>query len=657
MSSLAMTSQSLLTTTILSASLLLAACQPQSAEDSNKDSKKHVNIASSNTAIAMQPAVKQQASINAEFMQKIAGDQWVTVSEETGLRLLDSQQKIIDAIDLAFEYFDHRVIEVNGKQQTVIATLDAKNNRPALITIENGAITEQRFAQPLLYALEGMCMYQPKGGAFQLFLLDEDHLAHQVLVSGKEPNLALTEIRTVTLPAGVENCVVDDATQALYFTEENIGLWKVDARSESASNRTVIDMVKPYGQLNNVGPMTLVNNQIVMAEDEANQVYTINLENQNTQLFSLPETAAVKTMASESLAESAQMTFLNDSDGKLYQFDLAIPKVAAQDNSIVNIAPDAETTPVKQSGDAADDPAIWINHANKEHSKILGTNKKYGLYVYDLQGQEVQELIVGRVNNVDVRQGFTYQGQAMDIAAASQRDRNAIALFKINPTTGLVEVAEEIETSLSDIYGLCMYASQTEKGDKAIYVYANDADGRYQQYQVMDGADGWQGKLVREFAVATQPEGCTVDEKTQRLFVGEENEGIWVLGAEPTDSTDMTVVAKLNDKLHADVEGIELYQTETQNILVVSSQGNDSYVLLNADAPYDYIGRFRIGLNAEKGIDGASETDGLTVTPLALSKQYPQGILVVQDGRNLMPADKQNFKIVSWEEVAQAIDL
>ena len=57
------------------------------------------------------------------------------------------------------------------------------------------------------------------------------------------------------------------------------------------------------------------------------------------------------------------------------------------------------------------------------------------------------------------------------------------------------------------------------------------------------------------------------------------------------------------------------------------------------------------------GIDGASETDGLEVTSAALGDRYPAGLLVVQDGRNIAPEEPQNFKFVSWQDVAQALRL
>jgi 3-phytase len=70
-----------------------------------------------------------------------------------------------------------------------------------------------------------------------------------------------------------------------------------------------------------------------------------------------------------------------------------------------------------------------------------------------------------------------------------------------------------------------------------------------------------------------------------------------------------------------------------------------------------FIGQFSIVANDALGIDGASETDGLDVTSTPLGKSFPQGLLVVQDGRNITPTQKQNFKLVPWERVAAALGL
>jgi len=102
---------------------------------------------------------------------------------------------------------------------------------------------------------------------------------------------------------------------------------------------------------------------------------------------------------------------------------------------------------------------------------------------------------------------------------------------------------------------------------------------------------------------------------------------------------------------------MDVYRKGDKAYLIVSSQGNDSYVVYQAEAPYTYIGRFRIGINAEKSIDGASETDGLTVSSADLGDEYPHGMLVVQDGRNMLPDDAQNFKYVDWDDIRQLFNL
>ena len=105
-----------------------------------------------------------------------------------------------------------------------------------------------------------------------------------------------------------------------------------------------------------------------------------------------------------------------------------------------------------------------------------------------------------------------------------------------------------------------------------------------------------------------------------------------------------------------DIEGLALYQTDDRNWLVVSSQGDNSYVILEADSPYAVVGKFRIGMNPEAGVDGASETDGLEVTSANLGGVYQKGMLVVQDGRNRLPDAPQNYKIVAWKDIEAMLE-
>lgn len=311
--------------------------------------------------------------------------------------------------------------------------------------------------------------------------------------------------------------------------------------------------------------------------------------------------------------------------------------------------PEVETQPVDTSGDAADDPAIWVNAQTPEKSLVLGTDKKQGLNVYDLTGQLRQQLPIGRLNNVDIRYNIDFNGELIDLAAASNRTNNSISLFAID-NLGKVSLLQDIPTSLPEVYGLCMYSDKDHQ-----YVFINDKDGRYQQYQIINQQNKLSGKLVREFALNTQPEGCVADDLTGQLYMGEEASGIWMTSAKPLQS-QIIKIADLDLMLHADVEGMGIYYFQQKPYLVVSSQGSNSYVVFDLENNNTPIGQFRIGTNSANNVDEVSETDGLDVSSANLGAQFPDGLLVAQDGYNQLPHAAQNFKLVSGTGLRQLIE-
>lgn len=319
-----------------------------------------------------------------------------------------------------------------------------------------------------------------------------------------------------------------------------------------------------------------------------------------------------------------------------------------------------ETQPVSSNGDAADDPAIWINAANPEKSLVIGTDKDYGIEVYDLNGSRVQSIPAGRTNNVDLRY-FSDNSDWSAIAAASNRTTNTISLFGISHMGELSWWEHsEIITGLNEPYGLCMYSSAD-----GIQIFVNDTDGRYQQWLLNELssesnpiAPQFTASLVREFSVPNQPEGCVADDEQGLLFLGVEDEGVRVVSADMQGSTQITSLANVGDSfLAADVEGMSLYKQGSEGYLVVSSQGNYSYAVYDRLPPHSYRGSFFIDDNLVAGVDGAQETDGLSVNSALRTKDFPFGILVVQDGFNTLPNEPQNFKYVSWQDVADALNI
>ncbi|WP_321396489.1 phytase [Emcibacter sp.] len=325
----------------------------------------------------------------------------------------------------------------------------------------------------------------------------------------------------------------------------------------------------------------------------------------------------------------------------------------------VSVTADMETPAVETEGDAADDMAIWVNPADPEKSRIIGTQKKSGLYVYDLKGEIVQFLPDGRMNNVDLRDGFDLAGKQVTIVASTNRTDLSISLYAIDPETmELYDVANGVQaTGFEDPYGLCMYHSAV---DGSFYIFANDKDfGDYKQWRLVATPEGKiQLEVAREFTVGDQTEGCVADDTTGELYIGEENTGIWKYVAEPTSDEHRQLIRLIdNNSLTADVEGLALYHTKGgKGYLVASSQGSNSYALFDRDNNYDYVGSFKVVDDPEKGIDGAQETDGLEAlsTPLP---GYPQGVFMAQDGFNTLPKENQNFKLVDWRKISDALKL
>lgn len=313
----------------------------------------------------------------------------------------------------------------------------------------------------------------------------------------------------------------------------------------------------------------------------------------------------------------------------------------------------AETTPVPSTDDAADDPAIWFNFSDPSASLIFATDKQYGLISYDLSGQQLQALPEGRLNNVDIRQSVPINGRLYDIAIASSRTHNSLDVFTIDADTGVASFVGRQLLDLTEPYGTCMYKDSADR----LFAFVNDTDGRYQQWRV-DSIQPLGMSLVRSFQVVTQPEGCAADDLTGNLFVGEENAGLWKFSAS-ADADDNRSLIDLTGAgaLVADIEGMDIYRVnDSLAYLVTSSQGDFSYAVYEAQGEHRYLGSFRVN-DTENGVDGSEETDGLSVINRNLGADYPKGMLVVQDGFNRNPNEPQNFKYVSWQRVAEALNL
>lgn len=113
------------------------------------------------------------------------------------------------------------------------------------------------------------------------------------------------------------------------------------------------------------------------------------------------------------------------------------------------VTPRAETATLyddEEGGNAnADDPAIWRNPADPDHSLVIATAKEGGLRVHDLDARLVQSLPApaapgpdhapGRFNNVDLVHGLRLSpGGTADVAVTSDRGHDRLRIHRIDPS-------------------------------------------------------------------------------------------------------------------------------------------------------------------------------------------------------------------------------
>ncbi|ACE83582.1 phytase domain protein [Cellvibrio japonicus Ueda107] len=593
-----------------------------------------------------------------------AQDGWGKTRLETGDALVwrDAQGQILARLNQATELLDVR----QRGSELWIAAMALPEQQPALYVLDR--VTRELREQVRLplpsFKPENLCLSQDANRALSMYLLDERGMAEHWLVADGAGRTKPALIRTLPIPPNSKACSVEDTTEQLFVAEEAVGIWRYSASAEAAPGRVPVSLNKPFGELQGiVDALVAIPGGLLALDAETLQLLVYRQQEKHWVLQQVIPVSGLREaeLLSASWEPATQQLQIVVGDKKTaQQYPLNLPwsrvektAAAAHGPTIVSVMPEVQTQSVARFGDAADDPAIWINQRKPHHSRVLGTNKQQGLLVYDLQGRELQRFDTGRLNNVDVRQGLRKGNKPVDIAIATNRDDNSLSLYEIDPRSGKLHFAASIPTSLKEIYGFCLYHSPVTG---ALYAIPNDKSGEFQQIRISARADAarqyqWQGELVRRFFVKTQPEGCVADDQRQRLFIGEEDVGIWTLAAEPSASGELTRVMAVGEQLVADVEGLAIYQHATHPYLVVSSQGNNSYLVLDAVAPYTLRGIFRIAMDIDKGIDGVSETDGLEVLSVNVGKPFEQGILVVQDGHNVMPESPQNFKYVSWEKI------
>jgi 3-phytase len=305
----------------------------------------------------------------------------------------------------------------------------------------------------------------------------------------------------------------------------------------------------------------------------------------------------------------------------------------------------AETDPVGTAAeDAADDPAIWRNTADPANSRIVGTDKKAGLHVYDLTGRTLFSETSGLINNVDL----TELPDGRVIVVASDRNDPANAMLRaweMDKASGRLTLLGTTPGGAGEGYGFCL----RRDGD-AVHAFSALKKGTVEEYRLTFPGGEIRSEHLRTRKIPTQIEGCVADPRDGTLYIGEENAGIWRFAAEETQGE---IVAPIdNQYLVADVEGLALVpEGDNGGWLIASSQGDNAFAVFRLPG-MEPVGRFHVAAGQFGSVE---ETDGIELVAGDFGPTFPEGLFVAQDGKNEPRA--QNFKLVSWQAIKEALGL
>lgn len=609
-----------------------------------------------------------------------------------GLEVYDLQGKRLGAtpageaisVDVAYG------IALGRGSTTVLAAIDTNGQRLRLYAMRGSTLADVAARDITLgFAAEGVCLYKDaRDGALHAFVVgDGGEIDHQLIYATAAGKLDARQVRRISVPSTLKQCVVS-ADGQLYASEETVGIWRFNADPEAYAAPVLIDSPL-LGKLDEeVGGLALYDGGdghrwLIASVASAGRLNVYDRANEDRYVGAFTVAAPDADDAIEEpgplFASSANtgkvfprgMLLVADEDAGNYKM-VSITDVAKALDLAPGSAHDArdaspfpavtatvETAAVASFGDAADDPAIWADPSDPASSLVVATDKKAGLYVHDMQGKVLQFVPDGKVNNVDLREGFSLGGEKIVLVTATNRTDQSISIFKLDTQARrLVDIADGTQpTGLGDPYGLCM----THAGEGRMHVFVNGDDVRKRQWELVDAGNGRvRAKHLRDTTFDSQTEGCVVDDATAALYVNEEDVGLWRLSAAPDGGDAKTIVERIADNpaVLDDYEGLGIYDLgDGRGYIVVSSQGNDTYAVYRLEGKQEYLGSFAVVADPVLGIDGISETDGLEITSRNLGPGFEHGAMIAQDGRNVMPVENQNYKYVPWESIARALKL
>ena len=302
-----------------------------------------------------------------------------------------------------------------------------------------------------------------------------------------------------------------------------------------------------------------------------------------------------------------------------------------------------------------DDMCVWVHPDDPAKSTVISSDKSAKkLFVYNLDGSIIQSIPVSKPGNIDVRYGFTLNGEKIDIVACNDRGDKLVKVFKVDPDSRQLSCVDDGSITTGVNYGFALYISPVSKKYYAFVSAYPHNDNKIWQYELMDnGNEKISGNLVRSFNIVNEEtvEGMVADDETKKLYIGEEGVGIRKYNAEPDGGSDGELIRSIaNDTLENDVEGLTIYfLPEGKGYLIACSQLDGEgfkthYDIFKREAPHEYVSSFQLVR--------VGSTDGIDVCGANLGSGFPQGIFLAHNS-----AENNQVVVVDWGKIAEGEDL
>ena len=286
------------------------------------------------------------------------------------------------------------------------------------------------------------------------------------------------------------------------------------------------------------------------------------------------------------------------------------------------------------------DLCVWAHPTDLSRSTIVSTDKDRGrVYVYDLDGNVIQTIDVGRPGSIDVRYGFQLGEECVDLIAFNARSDRTIHVYKVDPVSRTLVRVDDGEISTGPNYGFTLY--QHDDGRLFAHTGPKRSGSLISQYELTDdGSGAITGSPTGWEFDETTVDGMVGDDEAGYIYLAEEDRGIWRVGA--MNDGDKTLIAEVGGPggLTADVEGVAIYHAAgTQGYIIAANQDADKLTFLERDPPHEPAG--------EVELDGVGSTAGVDVVNLPLNSLFSQGVLIAQNGRKA-----GGLMAARWQDVA-----